>query len=161
VFAKGVTSGYLPLGGVIVGERVSSPFWDDGSNLIFRHGLTYAGHASVCAAAMANLDIIERESLVERVRELESVLAANLRPLEEHTLVREVRTGIGLLTGIVLVDHVTALRVSDRCLAKGVLMRALPDGVLHVSPPFVITEDEVRFLAGVIAESLDEEVVED
>lgn len=161
VFAKGVTSGYLPLGGVIVGERVAEPFWEDGSSLIFRHGLTYAGHASVCVSAMANLDILEREELVARVRELESVLASALRPLGEHSLVREVRTGIGLLTGIVLVDHVTALRVSDRCLRKGVLMRALPDGVLHISPPFVITEDEIRFLAEVLAESLDEEVVED
>jgi adenosylmethionine-8-amino-7-oxononanoate aminotransferase len=161
VFAKGVTSGYLPLGGVIVGERVAEPFWEDGSSLVFRHGLTYAGHASVCASAMANLDILEREQLVARVRELESVLASALSPLGEHTLVREVRTGIGLLTGIVLVDHVTALRVSDRCLGKGVLMRALPDGVLHISPPFVITEDEIRFLAEVLAEALDEEVVED
>ena len=150
-----------PLGGVIVGERVAEPFWEDGSSLVFRHGLTYAGHASVCASAMANLDILEREELVARVRALESVLADALRPLEEHTLVREVRTGIGLLTGIVLVDHVTALRVSDRCLDKGVLMRALPDGVLHVSPPFVITEDEIRFLAEVLAQALDEEVVED
>lgn len=161
VFAKGVTSGYLPLGGVVVGDRVSEPFWEDGSTLVFRHGLTYAGHASVAAAALANLDIIERESLVQRVRALESVLAAHLRPLEQHTLVKEVRTGVGLLTGIVLTDHLFALRVSDRCIEKGVLMRALPDGVLHVSPPFVVTEDDIRFLAEVIAQSLDEELVED
>ena len=63
VFAKGVTSGYLPLGGVVAAERVAAPFWEDGSELIFRHGLTYAGHATVCAAALANLDILEREQL--------------------------------------------------------------------------------------------------
>jgi adenosylmethionine-8-amino-7-oxononanoate aminotransferase len=157
VFAKGVTSGYLPLGGVVVGDRVAAPFWEDGSQLIFRHGLTYAGHASVCVAALANLDILERESLVAHVRGLESVLAAALGPLESHPLVREVRTGIGLLTGILVEDHPTALRVSERCLGKGVLMRALPDAVLHVSPPFVVTEEDIRFLADVLAESLDEE----
>jgi adenosylmethionine-8-amino-7-oxononanoate aminotransferase len=157
VFAKGVTSGYLPLGGVVASERVAAPFWEDGSELIFRHGLTYAGHASVCVAALANLDILEREELVARVRELESVLAGALRPLESHALVRQVRTGIGLLTGIVVADHPTALRVSERCLGKGVLMRALPDAVLHVSPPFVVTEDDIRLLAEALAEALDEE----
>jgi adenosylmethionine-8-amino-7-oxononanoate aminotransferase len=157
VFAKGVTSGYLPLGGVVASERVAAPFWEDGSELIFRHGLTYAGHASVCVAALANLDILEREELVARVRELESVLAGALRPLESHALVRQVRTGIGLLTGIVVADHPTALRVSERCLDKGVLMRALPDAVLHVSPPFVVTEDDIRLLAEALAEALDED----
>ena len=155
--AKGITSGYLPLGGVVVGERVWEPFWEDGSDLIFRHGLTYAGHASVCAAAMANLDIIEREGLVARVRELEPVLATALRPLQTHELVEEVRTGIGLLTGIVLHDPAVAGRVAGRCLEKGVLGRTLPDGVLHVSPPFVITEEDIGFLAEAIAEALDEE----
>jgi adenosylmethionine-8-amino-7-oxononanoate aminotransferase len=68
-----------------------------------------------------------------------------------------VRTGIGLLTGIAVEDHATALRVSERCLGKGVLMRALPDAVLHVSPPFVVTEEDIRLLAEVLAEALDEE----
>ena len=66
IMAKGITSGYLPLGGVVVDERIWTPFWEDESELVFRHGLTYAGHASVCAAAMANLDILEREELVAR-----------------------------------------------------------------------------------------------
>jgi adenosylmethionine-8-amino-7-oxononanoate aminotransferase len=157
VFAKGVTSGYLPLGGIMVGERVAEPFWEDGSALTFRHGLTYAGHASVCAAAMANLDIMDREGLVSRVRELEGVLAAALSPLAGHALVKEVRTGIGLLTGIVLEDVAAAGPVASSCLDRGVLMRSLPDGVLHVSPPFVITEDDIAFLAGVLREALDEE----
>jgi adenosylmethionine-8-amino-7-oxononanoate aminotransferase len=157
VFAKGVTSGYLPLGGVVASERVAAPFWEDGSELIFRHGLTYAGHATVCAAALANLDILERESLAERVRELEGVLAGALRPLEAMPFVREVRTGIGFLTGILVEDHATALRVSERCLDKGVLMRALPDAVLHVSPPLVVTEDDIRLIAEALAEALAEE----
>ncbi|HEX5823921.1 MAG TPA: aminotransferase class III-fold pyridoxal phosphate-dependent enzyme, partial [Candidatus Limnocylindrales bacterium] len=66
-FAKGVSSGYVPLGGVLVGERVRAPFWDDDvPGAVFRHGYTYSGHAGAAAAAMANLDIIEREGLVAR-----------------------------------------------------------------------------------------------
>ena len=60
-FAKGVTSGYMPLGGVLVGRRVRAPFWDEPvPGAVFRHGYTYSGHAGAAAAAMANIDIIER-----------------------------------------------------------------------------------------------------
>src|SRR5205807_2286173 len=68
VVAKGLTSGYAPLGAVIAGARVAAPFWDKGSGSIFRHGYTYSGHAASCAVALANIDIIERENLVARVR---------------------------------------------------------------------------------------------
>ena len=68
-FAKGVSSGYAPLGGVLVGKRVRAPFWDEPvPGAVFRHGYTYSGHAASAAAAMANLDIIEREDLIGRVR---------------------------------------------------------------------------------------------
>ena len=97
-FAKGVTSGYLPLGGVVVGAKVAAPFWEDGA--WFRHGPTYSGHPTVCAAAMANLDIIEREGLLDRGRELEDEIAPALRPLGDHPLVGEIRTGIGALGAI-------------------------------------------------------------
>ena len=80
VFAKGVTSGYLPLGGVVVSGRVSEPFWS-GNGTIFRHGQTYSGHPACCAAALANLDILEREQLVPRGRELEQPLFEALQPL--------------------------------------------------------------------------------
>jgi adenosylmethionine-8-amino-7-oxononanoate aminotransferase len=156
IMAKGITSGYLPLGGVIVDERVWTPFWEDESDLVFRHGLTYAGHASVCAAAMANLDILEREELVARVRMLEQVLERELRPFESHELVAEVRTGIGLLAGIELHDTAAAQRVASGMLARGVIGRTLPDGVIHVAPPFVVTEDDLAMLAAVIGEALDE-----
>src|SRR6478735_2548447 len=97
-FAKGVTSGYLPLGGVVVGGKVAAPFWEDGA--WFRHGPTYSGHPTVCAAAMANLDIIEREGLLDRGRELEDEIGSALRPLGDHPLVGEIRTGIGALAAI-------------------------------------------------------------
>jgi putrescine---pyruvate transaminase len=153
--AKGITSGYLPLGACVISERIWEPFWADGSELVFRHGLTYSGHASVCAAAHANLDILEREGLVERVKSLETVLEASLRPLASHPLVREVRCGIGLLGAVQLHDSATAAQVAARMLDNGVLGRQLGDGSLHISPPFIITEEEIATLASVISEALD------
>jgi adenosylmethionine-8-amino-7-oxononanoate aminotransferase len=153
--AKGITSGYMPLGAAIIAERVWEPFWAEKSELIFRHGITYSGHASACAAAHANLDILEREQLVDRVRSLESVLEAAFRPLQSHSLVREVRSGIGLLTAVQLHSSAVAARVAERCAQNGILGRQLNDGSLHISPPFVITEDEIQTLATVIREALD------
>ena len=81
-FAKGITSGYLPLGGLIVGARIAEPFWN-GEAGMFRHGYTYSGHASATAAAHPNLDIIEREGLPARALELELELTEALAPLAE------------------------------------------------------------------------------
>jgi adenosylmethionine-8-amino-7-oxononanoate aminotransferase len=153
--AKGITSGYLPMGAVIIGERYWEPFWKDGGELIFRHGLTYAGHASVCAAALANIRILEREGLVERVRSLEPVLEQALAPLAEHPLVKEVRSGIGLLAGVQLHDVSVAERVAEKSVEGGILMRVITDGTLQISPPFVIEANEIEHLASVIGEALD------
>ena len=90
-FAKGVTSGYLPLGGVVASGRVAAPFWDEGG-LLFRHGPTYSGHPTCCAAALANLDILEREGLIERGGALETPLARALGALGSHELVGGVET---------------------------------------------------------------------
>jgi putrescine---pyruvate transaminase len=82
-FAKGVSSGYVPLGGVLVGRRVRAPFWDEPvPGAVFRHGYTYGGHATAAAAAMANLDIIEREDLIGRVRQMTPVLDRAIRRLQ-------------------------------------------------------------------------------
>ena len=153
--AKGITSGYAPVGAAIVSARVWEPFWADGSEAMLRHGLTFAGHAASCAAALANLDILEREGLVARVRSLEPVLEAALRPLADHALVKEVRAGVGLLGAVEFHDRAAGARVAARCVDNGVLGRQLNDGSLHISPPFVITEDEIRHVAEVIADALD------
>ncbi|MGH2969069.1 MAG: aspartate aminotransferase family protein, partial [Solirubrobacteraceae bacterium] len=100
-FAKGVTSGYLPLGGVVVSDAVAGPFFEPGGPML-RHGATYAGHPSCCAAALAVLDIYEREDLFERGRELERPLADALDPLRDHAAVSEVRAGLGLLAAVQL-----------------------------------------------------------
>jgi adenosylmethionine-8-amino-7-oxononanoate aminotransferase len=153
--AKGLTSGYLPLGGVCISERVWQPFWADDSELVFRHGITYSGHATVCAAAAANLDILEREELPARVRALEGSLAAALEPLESHDLVTEVRAGLGLLAGIQVVDDATAARVCRECISRGVITRMLSRSTVHVSPPFVIDQGDIDLLASTLSAALD------
>jgi putrescine aminotransferase len=153
--AKGITSGYVPLGAVIASERIAEPFWAEGTEHVFRHGYTYSGHSTACAVALANIDVLERERLVERVRDLEPVLESALRPLEPHPLVAEVRAGLGLLAAVELADGSKLNQVVDEARARGVLLRGLRGVALQISPPYVITEDEITTLAGVIGESLD------
>jgi putrescine aminotransferase len=146
-FAKGVTSGYVPLGGVLVGRRVREPFWDTGS-AVFRHGYTYSGHAGACAAAMANIDILEREKLVERVRELEPVLATAVGELRDTPLVGEIRT-VGLTGAVAVEADVLAAdpgvpeRVVAAALRHGVVTRVLRGHAIQISPAFIITEAEI------------------
>jgi adenosylmethionine-8-amino-7-oxononanoate aminotransferase len=153
VFAKGVTSGYLPLGGVVVSAQVAEPFWSEPGNW-FRHGATYSGHASCCAAALANLDILERERLVPRGRELEQPLLESLAPFADHPLVAEVRGGTGLLAAVeleepgVVPDLFTALR------KRGVLARPLARGVAF-SPPLTVTREQIRLIGDTMREALD------
>ena len=153
--AKGITSGYIPLGGVIASARVAEPFWAEGTQNVFRHGFTYAGHATACAVGLANLEVIEREGLVQRVRELEPVLADTLRPLADHPAVAEVRTGVGLLGAVELADPSKLPAVIDAAYERGVLVRGIRGVALQVSPPFVITEDELVQTAQVFGEALD------
>src|SRR5581483_198037 len=153
--AKGITSGYVQLGGVIASPRVAEPFWAEGTEHVFRHGYTYAGHATACAVALANLDVIEREGLVERVRELEPVLTETLAPLAQHPAVAEVRSGVGLLAAVELKDPSKLQGVIDAAYERGVLVRGIRGVALQVSPPFVITEDELETTARVFGEALD------
>ena len=90
--AKGITSGYLPMGAVVAAPWIAEPFWAEGAG-VWRHGYTYSGHAAASAAALANLDIMEREGLCERALDLETDLTTALAPLSEHALV--MRSGAG------------------------------------------------------------------
>jgi putrescine---pyruvate transaminase len=162
--AKGITSGYLPLGAVLAGPRVTEPFWRSGATEIFRQGYTYSAHPTACAVGLANLDILEREQLPARVRQLESVLAAALRPLAGHELVSEVRTGVGLLGAVEIAasareaDPGLGARLVMAARQRGVITRLLRGVALQVSPPFVITEQEIAEIAGVFTGVLDAEI---
>ena len=164
IVAKGLTSGYLPLGAVVAGPKVTEPFWRPGSAEIFRHGYTYSAHPAACAVGLANLDVIERERLVRRVRELEPVLAAALAPLAGHELVAEVRTGAGLLGAVEIAqaareaDPALGARLVAAARDHGVITRLLRGVALQVSPPFVISATEIAEIGEVFTAVLDAEL---
>lgn len=147
-FAKGITSGYLPLGGLIVGERVQEPF-ASGDGIAFRHGYTYSGHAACCAAGVANLEILLGEELPARVASFEPTFRATLEPLAELDAVREVRTA-GLLAGVELVDTSTLDATVDRLRERGVLTRAIGGTSLQISPALTISAAELQQIAAAV-----------
>ncbi|MFD1211019.1 aspartate aminotransferase family protein [Arthrobacter sp. GCM10027362] len=154
--AKGITSGYVPLGGILIAERIWGRFYRGQDAPILRHGMTYSGHATACAAAHANLDILEREQLVPRSLELESVLDKALAPLAAHPLVAEIRSGVGFLAGVQLVPDADAEAVANACIDDGgVITRPLRGNTLQISPPFVVTDEDVDLIAKTIGQTLD------
>lgn len=158
-FAKGVTSGYLPLGGVVVNDRIASPFWD-GEGAWFRHGQTYSGHPTCCAAGLANLDVIEGDGLLNRGREMENELSEELAGLATHDLVGDIRSGVGALAAVAFSADALASRpglpieLFGEVRSRGVLVRPLGDAVA-LSPPLVATREQIRQAAAAIADSLD------
>ncbi len=158
-FAKGVTSGYLPLGGVMVAESVAEPFWQGSGGPILRHGPTYAGHATCCAAALANIALLERDGLLLRGQEMEGPLLDALRPLSAHHSVGEVRGGTGTMAAVELSadelerDPGAASRVAAGARAAGVLVRPLGRG-LGVSPPLTATSEHFKLVAVALDEGL-------
>jgi adenosylmethionine-8-amino-7-oxononanoate aminotransferase len=158
--AKGITSGYLPMGAVVASPRVAEPFWN-GTAGLWRHGYTYSGHATVAAAALANLDILEREALPKRALELEADLADALMQLAAHPIVDEVRAGNGVLAAVQLStqaireDATLPARAVRACRDAGVMTRTLATGGLQVSPALVIDRAELAELRDGFGEALD------
>ena len=162
--AKALSSGYLPIGGLMVGDRVANVLIDKGGE--FFHGFTYSGHPAACAVAIANLEIFRRERIVERVREVSApYLAERWRELAAHPLVGEARS-VGLLAAIELVPDKrvrrffeprgeVGLRMRDNCTRNGLVMRATRD-TLFIAPPLVISRSEIDELLSKVVRSLDE-----
>ncbi|WP_129358510.1 aminotransferase family protein [Rothia uropygioeca] len=157
-FAKGVTSGYAPLGGIFVSPRIWEPFYEDSPDTpIFRHGSTYAGHATAAAVAIKHLEILQDENLVERVREFEPAFDAALEDLAaRNDDVVEVRYA-GLLGGVTLRESVAVDKVCDRMIDKGFISRPLRGNTLQVSPPFIVTEQELNAFLAAMDEAIGEE----
>jgi putrescine---pyruvate transaminase len=159
-FAKGVTSGYLPLGGVLVSGAVAAPFFEGPGGPMLRHGATYAGHPSCCAAALEVLDIYERENLLTRGRDLERPLAEALAPLLDHPAVSEVRAGCGLLAAVQLAPEAIEAepgavnKVALGAREAGVLVRPLL-GSLALSPPLTIEQEHLDLMAEALRAGLD------
>jgi putrescine aminotransferase len=165
-FAKGVTSGYVPLGGVIA----SDPLWDELRDPaeapgVLMHGFTHSGHPVACAVALANIEAIEREGLLARVREMSEVLARLVAPLRDHPEVGEVRQA-GLMVGVELVADKPSRRrwpseagrgrsVAAEARERGLLTRGLLDDVLCLAPPFTISEEMTGRAVEILADSID------
>jgi putrescine aminotransferase len=162
-FAKAVTSGYVPLGGVLVGERVARTLVDEGGE--FHHGYTYSGHPVACAVAIANIRLLQRERIVERVRdELGPYLARQFDALAEHALVGEAQT-CGMMGALQLVRNKASGEAFDpslevgmvcraHCFANGLIMRAVGDRMI-VAPPLVMTTAQVDEMVALIRKCLD------
>ena len=160
VCAKGITSGYLPLGAVLAAPDVAEAFWAEGAGM-WRHGYTYSGHAAVAAAALANIDILEREELPARSRTMEGPFLDALKELADHDLVGDVRGGIGLLAAVnvrddvVEADPAVGARVGAATREAGVIVRPLIGGALAVSPPLTITAEQIEELVAGLRAGLD------
>lgn len=162
-FAKGVTSGYIPLGGVVVGDRVAKVLIEKGGE--FNHGYTYSGHPVACAVALANIELMEREKLVERVKDdAGPYLAERFEALENHPLVGAAET-CGFVGGLVLVKNKAKKQMFDEalgvgmkcrahCFRNGLIMRAVGDRMI-IAPPLVMTRAQVDEMMDLIHRCLD------
>ncbi|MBI29076.1 MAG: Taurine--pyruvate aminotransferase [Alphaproteobacteria bacterium MarineAlpha5_Bin11] len=162
-FAKGITSGYLPLSGIGIGKRVSETFINKGGE--FYHGYTYSGHPVACAVAIENIRIIKDEGMIENVKKNTApYLQKRMREFENHPLVGEVR-GQGLLAGVELVKNKEKKELfdppgkvgnicRDHCMNNNLIMRAVRDGMM-CSPPLSVTKDDIDECIVRLKKSLD------
>jgi putrescine---pyruvate transaminase len=148
-FAKGVTCGYAPLGGVVAAPHIAEPFFTT-PGLVFRHGYTYSGHSVACVAGIKVMEIIEREGLIARAAELEDEIYQALHPLEDLDIVSTIRRGVGALCAVQLEigdDETLPAKAAAACRRAGVLTRAMAGASLQVSPPLIITKEQVSDMA--------------
>ena len=167
-FAKAVTSGYIPLGGVMVGDRVAKVLIEQGGE--FNHGYTYSGHPVACAVALANIELMERENLPGRVKDdIGPYLAKAYATLADHPLVGVAET-CGFVAGLVLVksktrgadghmpmfpeDLAVGMKCRAHCFKNGLIMRAVGDRMI-IAPPLTMTHAQIDEMMGLIRVVLD------
>ncbi len=161
--AKGITSGYLPLGAVMFKEEIYQTLLNAGNDSAFWHGYTYTGHPAVCAAALANIEIIEREKLVQQAKQKGHYFLKRIGSLLSLPIVGDVR-GIGLMAAIELVQNKETKdlfppemnvprRVWQKALDKGVLCRPIATGVA-LCPPLIITQEQINKIADTLREAI-------
>ncbi len=148
-FAKAVTSGYQPLGGVFVGPAPRAELERD-HTFFLRHGFTYSGHPTACAAAIQNLAIIRREGLVERAVHVGGRLADGLRALAADGVIDHTR-GEGAMWAAGLHPHQDATALRDEMLRLGVITRAINTDTLTFCPPLVITDEQLDRIVDALA----------
>jgi putrescine aminotransferase len=161
--AKGMSSGYLPIGGVMVSDRVVETLWEGGE---FFHGYTYSGHPTCCAVAIRNIEILMEEQIVEHVRDVAAPhLAERWKELAAHPLVGEARSK-GLVAALELVKDKdsgerfpeigrTGTLCRDICFDNGIIMRAVRDSMI-ISPPLIISVEQIDELVDLVWRCLDQ-----
>ena len=161
-FAKGITNGFQPLGGVAVSDRLADVLTARGGE--FAHGFTYSGHPVPCAAALATIEILQSGQIIPRAQRTSTHLRARLESLVDHPLVGEVRTH-GMLAAIELVrdkhtrerlepEGVAARIARDHAIANGLMVRAVGDALV-AAPPLIIADDEIDLLVSRLRRALD------
>ena len=148
-FAKGVTSGYIPLGGVFVGPKPTEAL-ESNPDFILRHGFTYSGHATACVAALKNLEIIRREDLVARAKHIGDRFSAGLRSLADDGIIDHVR-GLGAMFAAALRPDQNAMSIRDAMFHDGVICRALNTDALVFCPPLVTTDAQIDRMVDAVA----------
>ena len=165
-FAKGITSGYIPLGGVVMREKIRDQFVET-DDVLF-HGFTYSGHPTSCAVALKNLEILERDNVLENVKKMEEVFKAELKKLEEnHPHVTKTRT-IGLLGAFELYEDRdsekqfdpevgAAFQVVNECFDRKLILRFINwngSNIVAIAPPLIVNEEEMKEIFSVTDEAL-------
>ncbi|EPY8494410.1 aspartate aminotransferase family protein [Pseudomonas aeruginosa] len=173
-FAKGIASGYFPLGGMITTNAVMAPILE-GPNQMFLHGLTYGGHPSACAAALANIEIMEREGVLDNVRRNQDYFRTKLEALKAHAIVGDVRgdgyhyslelvtdKGNRSWTSLVPSTEFVATRLAPALLKSGLLCRAAVDHegtpLIQLSPPLILTREEIDWLVAKLDTVLSDQI---
>ncbi len=152
IFAKGVTSGYVPLSGVIVGPAVMAGL-NANDGFILRTGYTFSGHPLACVAALKCIEIQEREGLLARATEIGIRLSTGLKALRDEGLLIDVR-GEGAVWGITVPEGVDVVATRDALLSRGIIIRPIPPSHLTLCPPLVITDDQIDEIVDGIGEVL-------
>ena len=151
--AKGITSGYLPLGAVLFSNKLIADLKDDSS--LFFHGYTYSGHPACCAAALKNIEILKRDKILEHVKEIEPYFFEKLNSLYELPIVGDIR-GKGLMAGIecvinkdskeaLVLDKAIGSRIDEESIKLGLIIRPLYH-ICVLSPALIINKEQINEL---------------
>ncbi len=154
-FAKGVTSGYQPMGGVLISRSICDLLEAD-PHFVFMHGYTYSGHPAACAAAIANIDLIESEELISRANNIGERISSGLEALKSDGLLTEVR-GVGAIWAGQITGATTeqGLQVRDRMTELGVICRAI-NGALAFCPPLIIENNDIDLMVDTASNAINE-----
>jgi adenosylmethionine-8-amino-7-oxononanoate aminotransferase len=161
--AKGLTSGYLPLGALLISDRlIEQVKGDEDNQASFSSGFTYSGHPVSCAAALKNIEIMENENMLAHARDVAPYFQAQLRTLEDLALVAEVR-GVGLMASVVCaipgkesleLDYEIGNRIDAHCQRLGLLVRPIYH-MCVMSPPIIITRDQIDDMVKILRQGIE------